>query len=108
MKRGEIWSITGGVYPRKPRPALIIQDDLFCDTASVTVVPLTTTSTDSPLLRIPIPADALTGLDRPSSVMIDKLTTVRRSNVATRIGRVSTTQLLEIERALLVILGLAR
>lgn len=107
MNRGDIWSVAGGTYASKPRPALIVQDDRFDVTASVTVLPLTSVVTDAPLLRIPIPANDVTGLDCHSFVMIDKLTTVRRGNVSRRIGRVSTSQMLDVERAMLVFLGLA-
>lgn len=108
MKRGEIWTVAGGVYASKPRPAVIIQEDLFDETASVTVVPLTTTFTDAPLLRIRIPSSDLSGLERDSDLMVDKLTTVRRANVQTRVGRLATDQLAEVERALMTFLGLAR
>ena len=105
--RGEIWTVAGGVYATKPRPALIVQDDVFSHTDSVTVLPLTTTFVQAPLLRLPLPPDTLNGLTQDSWVMIDKLTTVRRLNVVTRIGRISTVQLTEVERLLAVFLGLA-
>ena len=83
MRRGELWTVAGGVYASKPRPALIVQDDLFEGTASVTVAPLTTTLVDAPLLRVRVAADDLTGLQHDSQVMIDKVTTVRRKRRAT-------------------------
>jgi mRNA interferase MazF len=105
--RGELWSVSGGVYASRPRPALIVQDDRFGATDSVTVCPLTSTELSAPLLRIPIAADPLNGLDSDSYIMVDKLTTVRRSNVTIRIGRLSSTQLVGVERLLMVFLGLA-
>lgn len=108
MKRGEIWTVAGGVYASRPRPALLVQDDLFGETASVTVVPLTTSFTDAPMLRIRIPSSELSGLERDSDIMVDKLTTVRRTNVQTRVGRLTSDQLAEVERALMTFLGLAR
>jgi mRNA interferase MazF len=107
MKRGELWSVAGGVYATKPRPALILQDDRYDSTASITVLPLTTTPVDAPLLRLPVQPSATTGVRETSYVMIDKLTTVRRSNIQGRIGRLPAAQLLEVERALLAFLGLA-
>lgn len=107
MRRGEIWTVAGGVYASKPRPALIVQDDRYDGTASVTVLPLTTTPVDAPLLRIAVPATATTGIAQDSFVMVDKLTTVRRSNVRERVGRLTADQLVEVERALLAFLGLA-
>lgn len=84
VNRGEIWTVAGGVYATKPRPAVIVQDDLFDNTLSVTVAPI------------------------DSDVMIDKLTTVRRSNVHVRVGRLTAEQVVEVERAMMAFLGLAR
>lgn len=106
MKRGEIWSVAGGVYASKPRPALIVQDDRF-ETDSVTVCPFTTTVVDAPLLRLSIPADVTSGINQPSFLMIDKLTTVRRSHVGERMGALAPAQLTEFERRMLVFLGVA-
>lgn len=108
MNRGELWTVAGGVYASKPRPALIIQDDVFAATESVTVAPLTTTLTDAPLLRVRVPHGGLPGLDHDSDIMVDKLTTVRRTNVQSRIGRLTTEQLAEVERSMMTFLGLAR
>lgn len=108
MKRGELWIATGGVYASKPRPALIVQDDVFEGADSVTMIPLTTTLQDAALLRIRIAPGALSGLEQESEAMLDKLTTIPRRNVRTRIGRLSSAQLVEIERSLAVFLGLAR
>lgn len=102
--------MAGGVYATKPRPALIVQDDLFDATSSVIVAPMTSTLLDAPLMRIRISGGdgRLSGLDRDSDVMIDKLTTVRRSNVLGRVGRPTAEQLVEVERAMMAFLGLAR
>ena len=102
--------MAGGVYAAKPRPAVIVQDDLFDATSSVAVVPVTSSLLDAPLIRICISGGdgRLSGLDHDSDVMIDKLTTVRRSNVHTRVGRLTAEQLVEIERAIMAFLGLAR
>lgn len=105
MIRGELWTVSGGVYAAKPRPVLIIQDDLFSATEPVVVIPLTTTAADAPTTRIAIPTT--TGIAQPSFAMIDKITTVRRSNLGERIGRVPTTLIADIERSLMVFLGLA-
>jgi mRNA interferase MazF len=109
VRRGELWTVAGGVHASKPRPALIVQDDLFAGTASVTVAPLTTTLVDAPLLRVRVAADELTGLQHESHVMIDnKVTTVRRENVGAPIGRLTPENLVEVERTLMAFLGLAR
>lgn len=86
---------------------MLIQDDRFDGTDSITVCPFTSTETDAPLLRIRIDADELSGLDSASWIMVDKLMTVRRVNVSRRIGRLSSAQLVDLERLLMVFLGLA-
>ncbi len=105
MSRGDIVTVAGGVYATKPRPALIVQDDRFDATDSVTVCPLTTTGVDAPLLRVPVTADEGNGLRHDSFLMVDKITTVRRSNAGTVVGRLEATVLVEFERRLLVFLG---
>lgn len=105
MSRGDIVTVAGGVYAHKPRPALIVQDDRFDATDSLTVCPFTSTEVDAPLLRVPVPADEGNGLDQDSFLMVDKITTVRRSNAHTVVGRLETTTLVEVERRLLVLLG---
>lgn len=107
MRRGELWTAAAGQgYAGKPRPVLIVQDDRFDATDSVTVCPLTTTTADIPLLRIPLQPNNTNGLTTPSSIMIDKISTVRRSRLGQRIGKVSTTEMLQLERGILVFLGM--
>lgn len=107
MKRGEIRLVAGGVYASKPRPVVIVQDDLFAALDSVTVCPLTTTVVDAPLLRLPVAPTDTSGLDADSFVMVDKVTTVRRANIGDAVGELTPHQLVELERRLLVFLGIA-
>lgn len=108
MKRGEIWTAAAGSgYAGKPRPVVIVQDDLFGATASVTVCAFTTDTTDAPLLRIPVDADETTGIREPSRVMIDKITTVPRGKLGERIGRLSDDDMARLARSIVVFLGLA-
>lgn len=88
-----------------PRPALVVQDDRFDGTDSVTGFPFTTNELDAPLLRVPVVADEANGLSQDSCLMVDKITTVRRSNAHTVLGRLEATTLVEFERRLLVFLG---
>ena len=106
MRRGEIWTAAGGVYATKPRPVLIIQDDHFAATDSVTVIPMTTAAVDAPLLRIPVDPTPTNGLEQPSQLMVDKVTTTRRSSVHRRLGILASTDLIRVERSLLVFLGM--
>jgi len=107
MKRGEIWTASGGPdYASKPRPVLIIQADPFDSTRSITVCPLTTSALEAPFVRLPIEPSADNGLRAPSRLMIDKVTTLPRTKLAARIGHLSPRQMSDVNRALLVFLGL--
>ncbi len=108
MRRGELWTAAGGKhYAGKPRPVLVVQDDRFDATDSITVCPLTSDPTEIPLLRIQLDTGSNTALTQPSSIMIDKLTTMPRSKLGEHIGEVSDTDMLALSRALVVFLGLA-
>lgn len=108
MKRGEIWSVASGSgYAGKPRPTLIIQDDRFDGTDSITSCGFTTEQIDAPLFRILIQPDMSNRLNEPSRVMIDKIVTVPRAKIGKRIGRLSDGDMVRVDRAILVFLGLA-
>ena len=108
MKRGEIWTVAGGGdYTGKPRPAVILQDDRFDATDSITVCLLTTEPDDMPLFRIPVEPDDRNGLDEVSRIMVDKVTTVRRSRLGAPMGRLGDEDVIRLDRAILVFLGLA-
>ncbi len=108
MKRGEIYAVAAkGPYTGKPRPVLVIQDDTFDATASVTICPFTTNPVDAPLLRIPIDPSASNGLDRTSSLMVDKITTVPRTSLGERLGQLTDEQMLKLNRSVAVFLGIA-
>jgi mRNA interferase MazF len=103
-----VWTASGGKhYAGKPRPVLIIQDDVFDSTASITVCPLTTDIVDIPLLRIHLEPDSANGLSAPSRIMVDKVTTMPKAKLGERIGRLSDTDLVALSRSLFVFLGLA-
>ena len=109
MKRGEIWTVAGGAdYAGKPRPAVIVQDDAFSATASVTVCPFTTHLVDAPLMRLSIPPTRPNGLDAASQLMVDKVTTVAKSKLQTRVGKLAEGDLTRLNHAVLVFLGLSR
>ena len=108
VNRGELWTVSGGTYSQKPRPALIIQDDLFAASESITLLPLTSQLTDAPLLRLTVEPGQLTGLESVSQIMVDKLTTVRRANLGQRMGRVDAKTMVAVEQSLAVFLGLGR
>ena len=108
MRRGEIWTASGGGdYAGKPRPVLIVQDDAFVETASVVVCLLTSHTLDAPLLRIRIEPSAENGLRETSFAMADKITTIPRARLGRRVGAVAPAAVAEISRAIIVFLGLA-
>lgn len=108
MKRGEIWSVAGGRrYAGKPRPAVILQDDRFSGTLSITLCPLTTNPTPAPLFRLPVVPGARNGLEAHCSLMVDKIMTVPKTKVGARIGRLDDEDLVRLNRAVVVFLGLA-
>ncbi len=108
MKRGEIWTIAGGGdHTGKPRPAVIIQDDNFDATASITICTFTTDPTEAPLFRIPIEPSEKNGLRADSRLMVDKLTTVSKERLGSRIGRLADEDMVRLNRATLVFLGMA-
>lgn len=108
MTRGEIYTAAArGAYSGKPRPVVILQDDRFDATASITVCPFTTNPVEAPLLRLPIDPSDENGLDQPSQLMVDKVTTVPRSSLGDRLGRLRDEELVALNRSLIVFLGLA-
>jgi mRNA interferase MazF len=107
VRRGEVWTVAGGGgYASKPRPALILQDDHF-DTDSVTVCLFTSDRTDAPLFRLEIAPSAANGLDATSRLMIDKITTVRRRRLGSKLGVLHDADLLRVNRGIVVFLGIA-
>jgi mRNA interferase MazF len=109
MKRGDIWTVSGGAdYVGKPRPAVIVQDDDFDATQSITICVFTTDPTEAPLFRLPVEPNDRNGLDAPSSLMIDKIATVHKAKLGSKIGRLEDEDILRLNQAILVFLGLAR
>jgi mRNA interferase MazF len=108
MKRGEVWTVAGGAdYAGKPRPVVILQDDSFDATGSITVCAFTTDPTDAPLFRLAVAPNDRNGLRVPSRLMVDKITTVPKSKVGARVGRLDDEDMVRLNQAVLVFLGLA-
>jgi len=108
VKRGEVWTVAGGPdYAGKPRPAVILQDDAFDATASITICPFTTHAIPAPLMRLSVEPSEQNGLRAASQLMIDKITTVSKTKLQNRVGRLSDVDIVRLNRAVLVFLGLA-
>ena len=108
MTRGALVIVaTRGAYTKKPRPAVIVQTDLFTPThASVTVCPVTSDCVDAPLFRVMLPPGDRTGLTATSQVMVDKIVSVPRAAVVREMGRCDRDEIASIEDALRLWLGL--
>lgn len=102
LSRGAVVTVAGGGDDTgKPRPALVVQADLFNPThASVTVCPLTSERVDASMFRIEVPPEAANGLKKPTQVMVDKITSIRRERAQKIIGRIQPSILGEVDRAL--------
>ena len=108
MRRGEIWTVSGGGdYAGKARPAVILQDDNFDGTGSITICAFTTDPTEAPLFRLPIEPNEGNGLRSSSQLMVDKITTVSKERIGERIGRLDDQDIVRLNQAVVVFLGLA-
>ena len=108
MRRGEIWTVSGGsTYTGKPRPAVIVQEDSFDATASITVCAFTSDPIDAPLFRLLVEPTETNGLRIASRLMVDKVTTVPKDRLGEKVGRLNDADMLRLNQAVLVVLGLA-
>jgi len=108
VKRGEIWTVAGGKdYAGKPRPVVILQDDRFDRTESITVCSFTTDPTEAPLFRLPVEPNERNGLRAICRLMVDKITTVPKAKVSSLVGRLADEDMVRLNRAVLVFLGIA-
>jgi len=105
VKRGDLVTVVSSGDYGKPRPALIVQADLYAEHPSLTVLPLTSELHDMPPLRITVEPGEGTGLRLRSQVMVDKATTIPRAKAGTRIGRLDEATLASVGRALAAFLG---
>jgi mRNA interferase MazF len=108
MKRGEIWTIAAGMgYAGKPRPAVILQDDRCDATESITICVFTNDPTDAPLFRLLVEPTETNGIRAPCRLMVDKITSVPKAKIGARIGRLNNADIVRLNRAVLVFLGMA-
>jgi mRNA interferase MazF len=107
VKRGEIWTAAaGGDYAGKPRPAVVVQHELFEALDSVTICGFTRDPIDLPLFRILIEPSPVNGLEFPSRVMVDKILTIRKTKLGFRVGHLDRRDLARLDRAIATFLGL--
>lgn len=106
MKRGDLVAVALQGEHGKPRPALVVQSDMFPDTTAVVVLLVTSTLIDAPLVRLDIEPTPETGLRKSSQVMVDKPMTVSVQKLGPAFGRLNDTAMLAVNRAMLLFLGL--
>jgi mRNA interferase MazF len=107
VKRGEIWTgAAGSGYGGKPRPFVIIQEDLVGASESITVCGLTTELAIEPRLRPVVAPEQGNGLREPSAIMVDKIVTFPRERLDKRVGRLGPVDVQALDLALLTFLGL--
>ena len=108
MRRGEVWTVSGGKdHAGKPRPALIVQDDSFDATDSITICVFTTDPTDAPLFRLLVEPNERNGLRVTCRLMVDKITTVPKAKMGARVGRLDEEDMVRLNQAMTVFLGMA-
>lgn len=108
MRRGEVWTVAGGKdYAGKPRPVVIVQDDSFDATASITVCAFTTDPTEAPLFRLAIDPNERNGPHSLCRLMVDKITTVPKAKLGSLVGRLDEEDIVRLNQAMMVFLGLA-
>jgi len=106
MRRGDVVIVAVPGSYGKPRPAVVVQSDLFDEHPSVTILPITSHYRDAPIFRLGVFPDGKNGLEKPSQIMVDKILTVPREKVGHVIGRLDDRMMVEINRALAVFLGM--
>ena len=107
MRRGEVWTVSASGFAGKPRPAVIVQDDRFDASSSITLCVFTTDDVAAPLFRLVVKASQGNGLRADSRLMVDKLATVPKQRLGARIGRLDDEDVVRLNRAILVFLGVA-
>lgn len=104
-QRGDLVTVSLQGDLGKPRPALIVQSDLLAELPTLMLCPISSDLRDADfrVLVQPTPAN---GLRQPSQVMVDKVSTLPRGKVGEAFGRMEADRLREVDRALLLVLGL--
>lgn len=107
MNRGAVVIVALQGDYGKPRPALIVQSDLFSALPSVTILPITSDLRDAPLYRLIIEATPENGLRKASQIMVDKPQTIPREKVGQLVGHLDGGAMIAVNRAMAMFLGFA-
>ena len=107
MKRGDLVTVALPGDFGKLRPTLVVQSDLFSNHATVTVLPVISTVADAPLFRLPVDPSSDNGLRAKSFVMVDKTMSIRTEKLGAAFGRLGRADMIRVNRALALFLGIA-
>jgi mRNA interferase MazF len=109
VKRGDVVIVSIQGDYGKPRPAVIVQSDLFNDShSSIILCPLTSDIQDAPLFRLTIEPNKDNGLTKQSQIMIDKVTALKRERIVQNIGHIDDDSMIKLNRSLALFLGIAQ
>jgi mRNA interferase MazF len=107
VNRGDLVPVVlAGAYG-KPRPALVIQSDLFELLPSVTVLPITSELRPVETFRIIVEPAPSNGLRAKSQIMVDKAHTIPREKAGRPLGKLDAHTMMAVNRALAVFMGIA-
>jgi len=106
MRRGDLVTVAVSGDFGKPRPALVIQSDLFDETGTVTVLLVSSALAEAPLIRVTVEPSLQNGLQKTSQIMIDKAMSVKRDKIGPAIGHLEDEKMLAVTRSLALFLGL--
>jgi len=108
MRRGSIVTVAMQGDFGKPRPALVIQSDVFNDIhATVTVALISSDLVQAPIFRLNVVPDVENGLNKESQIQIDKIMSVCKERIGSTLGQLDDMMLVRVNRALALWLGLA-
>jgi mRNA interferase MazF len=107
MKRGDVVTVSLPGDYGKPRPALVVQADIYAELSSLTVLPFTSAAVSFDQTRVAIAPSRSNGLRVDSQIMVEKITTIARAKAGPAIGRLSPDDFATVHRALALFLGFA-
>lgn len=105
MRRGDLVTVAISGDFGKPCPALIIQSDQFSGTGTLTVLLLSGTPVDAPLIRLTIQPTPGNGLRKESQIMVDKAMSVKRDKLGEPFGHLDDETMVSVNRSLALFLG---
>jgi mRNA interferase MazF len=106
VRRGDLVPVAMPGDFGNPRPALVVQSDQFAGTGTITLLLVSGTLVDAPLIRVTIEPTPASGLRKPSQIMVDKAMTVKRDKLGEPFGRLDDETMISVTRSLALFLGI--